>query len=523
MSFSENFSRLSSILNSNYNIKIYEENYDGFIVKQMSESNYIKKNFSNKKSYISITGNQIDLFPYIYSRKFIVEDDPKLKNYFVFKALVNIFKNNCDKISKGYIEFNNKNALREEMCIYPRKGGKQIRLSMKQEGDSKNFFKFRELMKPNDYFVVLKKDRLLEYDIFIIEQKYIEDNRFKNLSEYKVRGTEDITFVRDLDIVKERNIKSLNSSTIIGRNIILYGVPGSGKSYTIKNEYCNDFNFMERIVFHPDYMNTDFIGQILPSVDNNGKISYEFKAGAFTRILKKAIEDRENHYYLVIEEINRGNAPAIFGEVFQLLDRESNGESSYKINNKDMAKVIYGNANENAPIYIPSNLTILATMNTADQNVFTLDTAFQRRWDMKLIKNDISKVPYAATKILDTSVTWEKFNRVMNTQILSMNKGLLSSEDKRLGAFFVSEEVVRGNVGALENKINSSLFAEKVIKYLWDDVFKFKRNDIFDVEYNCLDELIDKFNMSTSEARWDIFNDNIKSELLNSNKDIQED
>ena len=364
---------------------------------------------------------------------------------------------------------------------------------------------------------------MLEYDIFIIEQKYIEDNRFKNLSEYKVRGTEDITFVRDLDIVKERNIKSLNSSTIIGRNIILYGVPGSGKSYTIKNEYCNDFNFMERIVFHPDYMNTDFIGQILPSVDNNGKISYEFKAGAFTRILKKAIEDRENHYYLVIEEINRGNAPAIFGEVFQLLDRESNGESSYKINNKDMARVIYGNANENAPIYIPSNLTILATMNTADQNVFTLDTAFQRRWDMKLIKNDISKVPYAATKILDTSVTWEKFNRVMNTQILSMNKGLLSSEDKRLGAFFVSEEVVRGNVGALENKINSSLFAEKVIKYLWDDVFKFKRNDIFDVEYNCLEELIDKFNMSTSEARWDIFNDNLKSELLNSNKDIQED
>ena len=144
---------------------------------------------------------------------------------------------------------------------------------------------------------------------------------------------------------------------------------------------------MERVVFHPDYMNTDFVGQILPTVKGEGdekEITYDFTPGPFTRVLKKAINDPGKHYYLVIEEINRGNAPAIFGEIFQLLDRESDGTSSYKITNYNIASEVFGN--KETPVFIPSNLSILATMNTADQNVFTLDTAFQRRWDMKMIE-----------------------------------------------------------------------------------------------------------------------------------------
>lgn len=105
-----------------------------------------------------------------------------------------------------------------------------------------------------------------------------------------------------------------------GENILLYGVPGSGKSWTIEHEYCKENSKVERLVFHPDYTHSDFIGQILPDVQS-GEITYKFSPGPFTSILKNAYQNPAQEYILIIEEINRGNAPAIFGEVFQLLDR----------------------------------------------------------------------------------------------------------------------------------------------------------------------------------------------------------
>lgn len=107
-----------------------------------------------------------------------------------------------------------------------------------------------------------------------------------------------------------------------GCNVLLYGVPGSGKSYTIEHEYCKPGSQVERLVFHPDYTYSDFIGQILPAVDDNGQVSYKFTAGPFTNILRESYNHPTTEYILIIEEINRGNAPAIFGEVFQLLDRK---------------------------------------------------------------------------------------------------------------------------------------------------------------------------------------------------------
>ncbi len=324
-----------------------------------------------------------------------------------------------------------------------------------------------------------------------------------------------------------------------GRNILLYGVPGSGKSYTIETNYCNDFSLMERVVFHPDYMNTDFVGQILPTVKGEGdekEITYDFTPGPFTRVLKKAINDPGKHYYLVIEEINRGNAPAIFGEIFQLLDRESDGTSSYKITNYNIASEVFGN--KETPVFIPSNLSILATMNTADQNVFTLDTAFQRRWDMKMIENDVTKAEHAKTKILDTTVTWEKFNTVVNEQIITSGATTLSSEDKRLGSYFVTEDVLKyftmetdkneiaekynidlENGQELERKITdlNSRFGDKVIKYLWDDVFKFSRDDLFESTYKSLEKVLYDFNRYDGDRRFDIFKQDIKDNLFSGN------
>ena len=333
------------------------------------------------------------------------------------------------------------------------------------------------------------------------------------LSATKVIGLEDLqsqnTGIQLTDL-EERRVSS-------GSNVLLYGVPGSGKSWTIEHEYCKKGTNVERLVFHPDYTYSDFIGQILPNVDEEGQVSYKFTPGPFTNILHDAYNNPEKEYILIIEEINRGNAPAIFGEVFQLLDRKTElretdddgypiGTSEYGITNANIAKIVYGDARHK--VRIPSNLSIIGTMNTSDQNVFTLDTAFQRRWEMRLIENNFEHVDrsLADAEILDTGVTWQTFCTEINNIIVGNNARMTSAEDKRLGAYFVhlkdlmyNDEMGNlsdGEYDALRKKeqsgtitetekdrlyaIRSAMkqnrkFTEKVIKYLWDDAFKFNR------------------------------------------------
>lgn len=308
------------------------------------------------------------------------------------------------------------------------------------------------------------------------------------------------------------------SSKFTPSQIIYYGVPGCGKSNKIREQLKNvpEKNKV-RVVFHPEYTNAEFIGQILPKV--NGHVTYEFTPGPFTQIIKRAYLNPNEQFYLVIEEINRGNAAAIFGDTFQLLDRLKAGEtdslgndpanaavntftegwSQYFVQNDDVNAYIRGTENSiqignirfdsNTAIRLPPNLSILATMNTSDQNVFTLDNAFQRRFDMELVRNefDLDKpsvnVQYNA-KIADTNIKWGQFWEWINKKIVSTLKGLSSTEDKRLGVWFVS------NVGGV---INEKVFAEKVLKYLWDDVFKFKRSKVFVEEIDALEKLIAAF------------------------------
>lgn len=315
----------------------------------------------------------------------------------------------------------------------------------------------------------------------------------------------------------------------VGTNTLLYGVPGAGKSYTIEREYVKKENPRERLVFHPDYTYSDFVGQILPVVNEDGEgnknVSYEFTPGPFTTILKDAYTNPMVEHFLVIEEINRGNAPAIFGEIFQLLDRKTEIDptnddgfplrtSEYEISNADVAKYVYGDKRHK--IRIPSNLSIIGTMNTSDQNVFTLDTAFQRRWDMRLIENrfksDDSEL--AEATILDTSVTWEKFCTSINDIILDKNVRMTSSEDKRLGTHFIHVSDLQP---AEDDERHRRLFPEKVIKYLWDDAFKFTREEIFDVaSYNSLEKIIRKFIDSEGDEKFNIFSATVKNILLGS-------
>lgn len=281
-------------------------------------------------------------------------------------------------------------------------------------------------------------------------------------------------------------------------NILLYGVPGAGKSHEIKTKYCSDEKYMERVVFHPDYMYSDFVGQILPRVEKdeagNDRLKYIFTPGPFTKMLKKAENDPENYYYLVIEELNRGNAPAIFGEIFQLLDRkdedefpaEEVGESEYGISNYEVAKEVY--KDEKHPVRIPSNMYILATMNTADQNVFTLDTAFQRRWNMRQIENNFEKSSHSKDIIAGTKVSWGAFATVINDMVIDINVDMASSEDKRLGTYF-----------AKKKELEVSRFPEKVLKYLWDDAFKMDKIAIFNENCKSLEDVVVTYETATTD------------------------
>ena len=266
-------------------------------------------------------------------------------------------------------------------------------------------------------------------------------------------------------------------------------------------------------------------------------------------------------YVLIIEEINRGNAPAIFGDIFQLLDRAVEektvdgvtypvGTSEYGITNENIVRVVYGNGNHK--VRISSNISILGTMNTSDQNVFTLDTAFQRRWRMRLIENNFDNVraSLANVQILDTEVTWRTFCEKINGIIVGNKTKMASAEDKRLGVYFVHENDVTFDQRAVSSEgytsllteynellrteatgdmpedkkqrlsiirealMHNRMFPEKVIKYLWDDAFKFNPEALFDTDnMESLEQVIRTFVYSQGRERFKIFKPTVRASL----------
>ena len=414
----------------------------------------------------------------------------------------------------------------------------------------------REQLNVDDYLVIVKRKAEAFYDAFGVKSA-VDLGNGKNMYLSANASTDSTSFMLGGLMADYDTVERLSGGT----NILLYGVPGSGKSWTIEHEYCHVGSVVERLVFHPDYTNADFIGQILPVVDAEKQVTYEFTPGPFTTILRDAYMHPMREYILIIEEVNRGNAPAIFGEVFQLLDRTVEpktiegitypiGTSEYGITHKYMAEKIYGDPSHK--VRIPSNLSIVGTMNTSDQNVFTLDTAFQRRWRMRLIENNFDNVrdSLANAQILDTEVTWKTFCEKINAIIVGNKAKMASAEDKRLGVYFVHENDVAFDQRAVPSEGYTSLlteyndllqaesvgdmpedkkqrlaiirealmhnrvFPEKVIKYLWDDGFKFNLEALFDTDnMDSLEQVIRTFVYSVGRERFKIFKPTVRSSL----------
>jgi hypothetical protein len=294
---------------------------------------------------------------------------------------------------------------------------------------------------------------------------------------------------------------NVDITTVSGpKNLIVYGAPGTGKSYYINNLLKNASSI--RTVFHSETQNSDFIGSLKPVTDMSGKVTYEFVAGPFIKSFVEAVKNPSKQIHLIIEEINRANAAAVFGEIFQLLDRDITCRSEYSIEADELlTKYLQKNLDPkfDGLIYIPSNLIINATMNSSDQGVYPLDSAFKRRWSFKYMPIDFQSSPKGAVELDGRLLTWDSLAKSIN-EILSTEYAHLE-EDRFIGPWFLNKEEVQSQ---FSKSIESKLFT-----YLWNDVLRHQQKDkIFnDQNIRTFSDLIKVFNRQIAGEHVDIFSD----------------
>lgn len=345
-----------------------------------------------------------------------------------------------------------------------------------------------------DYFAIYK---VSEFDYYLY---FVPSLLYKNFLQF---------FKSVLPTVSiNHNNEDLRTAEKASLQQIFYGAPGTGKSHNIKDNVdvkaADEKNLVFRTTFHPDSDYSAFVGAYKPTTtkravrnvagdivrDTNQEevyedcITYSFIPQAFLQAYVAAWNNPDDKVFLVIEEINRGNCAQIFGDLFQLLDRDDEGASEYPIMaDKDIAKYLNGNDDEERfvltnkdgikddKLRLPKNLYIWATMNTSDQSLFPIDSAFKRRWDWVYMPIADAKKNYVI-EIDNDQYDWWSFLEAINAIIESTTH----SEDKKLGYFFAK---------AKDGRITVETFVSKVIFYLWNDVFKdnetnhkaFKDND----------------------------------------------
>ena len=352
-------------------------------------------------------------------------------------------------------------------------GSNKLRPYFKQFDSDGIFHKVvRLLLIPNSaYRIYLLKNDNGEYAAFWLIG-------FNNLDDFEVDSTID-------------NIDNDINKASLALQQIYYGAPGTGKSYRIKKLLkkmdVHKGNIF-RTTFHPDSDYSSFVGAYKPTmkpvddkykavVGKDEEIAYSFVPQTFIKAYTQAYKKPNENVYLIIEEINRGNCAQIFGDLFQLLDRDDNGVSEYPIKaDSDLKMYLEGELGKNhdgikdGELCLPSNLYIWATMNTSDQSLFPIDSAFKRRWDWEYepIKYENSKWEI---EIDGNMYSWTSFQEKVNNRIFEAT----NSEDKMLGDFFVKPN---------NNVISEKQFINKVLFYLWNDVCKDGDGDIFKTDDN---------------------------------------
>lgn len=320
------------------------------------------------------------------------------------------------------------------------------------------------------------------------------------------------------------------------RNRIIFGAPGTGKSYGLKEDceklLSDTAGTYERVTFHPDYSYSQFVGTYKPIMDTDGRsIRYDFVPGPFMRVyvdaLKSGRTDAPQPHLLIIEEINRAKVAAVFGDVFQLLDRDENGVSEYEIQASEdirryLAKELGGSADNYQRIRIPNNMFIWSTMNSADQGVFPMDTAFKRRWNFEYLGINENEEQIAGKgKIVlagsDEAVEWNLLRKAINNKMSSSDFKI--NEDKLMGPFFLSKKATESDEDGMiiDPQKFVKAFKSKVIMYLYEDAVKQGKHRFFDgcpdtSKYSSVCEAFDEIGIS-------IFGTNFREDFYNTEKD----
>lgn len=421
------------------------------------------------------------MFEIFIEGQLIKTTDVKREVYIEFLKLISHLKFNNWEINKINKHFN----IKKNPIICEEGSGQHHKLK-EMINNSDTAYSKSSIITINHYvfFINYNGNKILEitesFNNYLIKNNRIKENYFS---------------FKKID-KKEKEMKKIHK--IIGENrdihnVILYGAPGTGKSHKIEDALKED-KISEKVIFRTtffeDYSYYDFIGQYKPFVlygderkfsrtlKGQGEymktpnITYEFISGVFIEAYIKAVNNPGQEIFLIIEEINRGNCVAIFGDFFQSLDRTKNGDSKYSINIPEELSLFLDDNTENKEhsrkFKIPNNLKILATMNTSDQSLFKMDMAFKRRWSMKYIPisyNEIKDV-----KIQNSNLSWSNFLKNINAIILET----LNNEDKMIGQYFC-------NIYD-SNEIRIDDFKDKVLHYLFFDVFKFNRTEVFGTE-----------------------------------------
>lgn len=408
-----------------------------------------------------------------------------VRNFFHFATDQEFAEFKCYSLADSSIE----RTIKASFTKSPARGDYKIYQNADESMDLKDFFlEVLKLTRSNiDDYYAIRKTAVDKYNLYYIPKSLMFSNVFRIITDDQIIYTDNTPECK------------ANISNIPTSQTIYYGCPGTGKSHEVKSKtegVADDeghkdgwktiwferqapyakvegpideerkkelTNNIFRTTFHPDYDYATFVGCYKPVKNDNNELDYCFVPQVFTNAYIAAYRHKHDQIYLIIEEINRGNCAQIFGDLFQLLDR-TNGVSDYPIKpDTELAKYLKSQDVPYEELRLPDNLHIYATMNTSDQSLFPMDSAFKRRWAMEYMPINYEHPKASDFKIIiekgkenEKEYPWLEFLKMVNEMILDAT----SSEDKQMGEFFI------------KSSVSEKEFTNKVMFYLWNDVCK---------------------------------------------------
>lgn len=511
-SITDTFKEINNLCNGNYeNIDLYKA-----VIKRQLEKIFISSSIDEENEGIR---SGFRLYPILLLYKILIELGKAFGEY---KITINEYRYlvaTTDKYEKFLDTLLLINLLRKESAV----NNLLERYKAKFDNRMIQALKLLDTIEVTSNYIQIRENCIIE----------VSDKVFKFENNYQIFESVDyLTFLGStkslFDLINIENSNEVLNDigqlkfktgllTDFERNRIIFGAPGTGKSYKLKNDSKelieNTTGTYERVTFHPDYIYSNFVGTYKP-VNNGGHINYEFVPGPFIRVyidaLKSGRTDSPQPHLLLIEEINRAKVASVFGDIFQLLDRDDDGVSEYEIHATEdiktyLADKLGGFPSDFDKIRIPDNMFIWATMNSADQGVFPMDTAFKRRWNFEYLGINDNQEAKQRRILLgqgedEVTVDWNRLRKAINEKLSNEYK---INEDKLIGPYFLSNKVLITNdedsMIADPEKFKES-FKCKVIMYLYEDAAKQHKYRLFNgcenSRYSNVCEEFDKIGIS---------------------------